>query len=60
MEKLPINLLGITITTDENTSYAANFQNRIESIRTLTKIWSNRNLTAKGKITIINLSLIHI
>jgi hypothetical protein len=50
--KLPISLLGVTITTDQNESYNENFKNKIESISNLTKIWSTR------KMTIINTLLI--
>ena len=36
--KLPICLLGVTITTDQNESYNEIFKNKIESISNLTKI----------------------
>ena len=55
---LPIHLLGITITNDDQLSYNENFKHKIESIETLTKIWSTRNLSLKGKLTIINTLLI--
>ena len=57
-KKLPISLLGIQITKDENESCKNNFENKIESIKVLTRIWASRNLTLKGKITIINSLLI--
>lgn len=53
-----IKLLGITITSDEEISYRENFAKKIESIKSLTAIWSNRNLTMKGKITVTNSLLI--
>jgi hypothetical protein len=57
-KSLPIQLLGITITTEEQTSYNENYKNRIDQIETLTKIWSTRNLSLKGKLTVINSLLI--
>ena len=57
-KSLPINLLGITITTDEEYSYKENFSNRIDNMETLTKIWCTRNLSLKGKLTVINSLLI--
>jgi hypothetical protein len=56
--KFPINLLGITISDDIDILKAENFIKRIESIESLTKIWSSRNLSMKGKLTIINALLI--
>jgi hypothetical protein len=55
---LPINLLGIVITNDEKTSMEQNFDIRVNSIEILTKIWSTRNLSLKGKLSIINALLI--
>jgi hypothetical protein len=57
-KNLPINLLGITITNDEDLSCQENFTNRIKSISTLIGIWATRNLSMKGKLTIINTLLI--
>ena len=56
--KFPINLLGITISDDINILKAENFIKKIESVESLTKIWSSRNLSMKGKLTIINALLI--
>ena len=56
--KLPINLLGITISDDDETTKTENFRNRIEGIDVLTKIWCSRNLSMKGKLSIINTLLI--
>jgi hypothetical protein len=57
-ETLPINLLGITITPNDAVSYKENFNNKIDNITTLTRIWSTINLSLKGKLTIINTILI--
>jgi hypothetical protein len=57
-KSLPIQLLGITITDDEQISYKENFCTKLDSMETLTKIWSTRNLSLKGKLTIINTLLI--
>jgi hypothetical protein len=55
---LPIRLLGITITKDNITSIKENFENKLQSMELLTRIWSRRNLSIKGKLTIINSLLI--
>ena len=57
-KKLPISLLGIQITNDQEESYTNNFEKKLESIDTLTKIWATRNLSLKGKTTIVNTLLI--
>jgi hypothetical protein len=56
--KFPINLLGITISKDKDVLKTENFTKRIENIESLTRIWSSRNLSMKGKLTIINTLLI--
>jgi hypothetical protein len=53
-----INLLGVTLGEDTNLSIDENFKKRIEGIETLTKIWAGRNLSMKGKLTIINSLLV--
>jgi hypothetical protein len=55
---LPVHLLGITITNDTNSSIESNFQDKLQGIDLLTRIWSRRNLSIKGKLTIINSILI--
>jgi hypothetical protein len=55
---LPVNLLGITITNDKDTSIRDNFHDKLQGIELLTRIWSRRNLSIKGKLTIINSILI--
>jgi len=52
--KTPIETLGIIITNDPEKNYLLNFQNRIASLKATLNIWSQRNLSIKGKITIIN------
>ena len=42
----------ITISTDMNTSIKENFENKLQSMELLTRIWSRRNLSIKGKLTI--------
>jgi exonuclease III len=56
--KPPIKLLGITITDDKNTEKRENFSEKIQGIEVLTRIWCTRNLSMKGKLTIINSLLI--
>jgi exonuclease III len=56
--KFPINLLGISISDNIEVLKTENFIKRIESIESLTRIWSTRNLSMKGKLTIINALLI--
>jgi hypothetical protein len=55
---LPVNLLGITIASDNETIIKENFEDKIQGIELLTRIWSRRNLSIKGKLTIINSILI--
>jgi hypothetical protein len=57
-KELPISLLGITITDNLDTNMKENFTSKLESIDILTKIWSGRSLSMKGKLTIINSILI--
>jgi exonuclease III len=55
---LPVNLLGINITNDKDHSIENNFIDKLQSMDLLTRIWSRRNLSIKGKLTIINSILI--
>ena len=57
-QTLPIKLLGVTITDDPEHTDEINIKSRAESIKTLTHIWSSRNISLKGKVTIINSLLI--
>jgi hypothetical protein len=56
--KLPIKLLGITISGDKNIEKEENFNDKVQSMDVLTRIWCSRNLSMKGKLTIINSLLI--
>ena len=51
---LPISLLGITISTNKEDIIKENFLDKLKGIELLTRIWSRRNLSMKGKLTIIN------
>jgi hypothetical protein len=54
-----INLLGVAIGESiDDANREKNFKSRIEGMETLTKIWARRNLSMKGKLTIINSLLI--
>ena len=55
---LPISLLGITISTNKEEIIKENFSDKLQSIELLTRIWCRRNLSLKGKLTIINSILI--
>jgi hypothetical protein len=55
---LPVDLLGITITNEKERSIKNNFIDKLQGIELLTRIWSRRNLSIKGKLTIINSILI--
>jgi hypothetical protein len=55
---LPISLLGITISTNTEETIKENFLDKLQGIELLTRIWSRRNLSMKGKLTIINSILI--
>ena len=49
----PIKVLGIWISKDFDEMLKINFDERIEKLNTLLNIWSQRNLTIKGRITIL-------
>jgi len=57
-KKEDIRLLGVLVTSDPKKSLEQNFKEKINSIEGLTHIWAQRNLTIKGKITVINSLLI--
>ena len=46
-------VLGIWISKDFDEMLKINFDERIEKLNTLLNIWSQRNLTIKGRITIL-------
>ena len=56
--KPPIKLLGIAITDNIEDLKRENFSKKLEGIETVSKIWAARNLSMKGKLTIINSILI--
>ena len=49
----PVKVLGIWISKDFDEMLKINFDERIEKLNTLLNIWSQRNLTIKGRITIL-------
>ena len=52
--KTPIHTLGINIVDSEEQNYNLNFKQKINNLKTTLNIWKQRNLSIKGKITIIN------
>ena len=51
--KGPFKTLGIWFSYDKNESIKLNYQERLNKMKVLTNIWSSRNLSLKGKVTII-------
>ena len=49
----PIKVLGIWLSKNSKEISSLNLDQRIEKLRTLLNLWSQRGLTIKGKITII-------
>ena len=54
----PIKALGTFFTYDQSLLYEKNFQEKVDSIKKLTNIWSSRGLSIFGKVTIIKSLLI--
>jgi len=52
--KTPIYTLGINIVESEEQNYKLNFKQKINNLKTTLNIWKQRNLSIKGKVTIIN------
>ncbi len=52
--KKPIETLGVIFTGTDTENYNYNFAQRIKNLNTTLDIWSQRNLSIKGKITILN------
>jgi hypothetical protein len=52
--KTPIYTLGIHIVTNQELNYTLNFAQKIKNLKTKLDIWKQRQLSLKGKITIIN------
>jgi len=49
-----IESLGVTFTESVEESYSQNFKPRILKLKNTLQVWTQRNLSLKGKITIIN------
>jgi len=54
VEKGSISLLGVTITTNIKKHKELNLDPKIKIMRTMLSLWTKRNLSLKGKITVIN------
>ena len=54
----PIKALGIVFIYDQRLLYEKNFQDRIDSMKKLTNIWSSRRLFVYGRVAIIKSPLI--
>ncbi len=52
--KDPINTLGVLCTLSDEENYTHNFKPRITKLQNTLQIWKQRNLSLKGKITIVN------
>ena len=50
----PIQSLGIVFATNDNDHYILNYKKRIKSLNSLLQMWSQRRLSLKGKVTVIN------
>ena len=54
LEHGPIRLLGLTITCNQKVHFEENIKPKLMLMHNLLNIWSSRNLSLKGKITVIN------
>ena len=54
----PITALGVFFTYDQRLLYEKNFQEKIDSMKKLTNIWSSRGLSVYGKVAIFKSQLI--
>ena len=52
--KTPLDTLGISIVDNEEENYKLNFNKRICTLKSTLNVWAQRNLSLKGKITVIN------
>ncbi len=52
--KTPLETLDISIVDNSDMNYKLNFQQRIVTLKSTLNIWKQRNLSIKGKITILN------
>ena len=56
--KEDIELLGLTISDDKKVNYEKNFEPKLEKMRNIIRMWNTRNLSIKGKITVVNALII--
>ena len=49
----PFRLLGVGFTTDSHDLFKLNFQPKLETLIRILRVWSQRDLTPLGKITIV-------
>lgn len=49
-----IELLGITITSNEKDNFNCNYDKKLKLMHNILKVWARSNLSLKGKITVIN------
>ena len=54
----PMKLLGLTIICDNKVNFEKKFHPKLKLMKDLSQIWSQRNLSLKGKVTIINTLII--
>ena len=54
LETGPISLLGITVTNDVKINKEKNVTPKVNLMKNLLRMWSTRNISLKGKITVIN------
>ena len=50
----PLHTLGVTISGNETDHYIMNWKKRLKNMRNLLASWKCRNLSIKGKVTVIN------
>ena len=49
----PVKVIGVWVGPDQNNLFEKNFINKIGKVKTLLNIWKGRNLTIKGKVTVL-------
>ena len=54
--KDPVKFLGIMISVNKNELFKLNFETQLIKLKTVLDIWSQRDLTPIGKLTILRLS----
>ena len=50
----PFQSLGVVFTSNEHENYMLNYKDKINTLRNLLIMWSRRNLSLKGKVTVLN------